>query len=76
MLSAEHVWAELRKRGFALEHIQMLYRLLTSARRGSWTIHCSEGKVQQVDVRLLASPHPAALAELEAVLTDGPDGGT
>ena len=71
MHSAEQVWSELTRRGFGVHHLRVLLSLLTTARRGSWTVHINGGKIQQVDARLLCPPSPSAVDELEAALLEG-----
>ena len=75
MHSAEQLWTELQKRGFGVHHLRLLHSLLATARRGSWTVHVNDGKIQQVDARLLCPPSPSAVDELEAALLEGLGGG-
>jgi len=64
------LWDDLQRHGFCAHHLQMLHTLLMLGRNGSWQVHVAQGKVTQVDLRLLAPPNALAVGEVEAALME------
>jgi len=64
----QHNWSELQRRGFGEHHLLLLQQLLESNRNGSWQVHVHDGRVTQVDMRILSPPVAPAVAQLEMVL--------
>ena len=66
MAEEASVWEDLQRRGFGAAHLRLLHALLVSTRNGQWSVHCVDGRVRQVDLRVVSPPHTGEMARWEA----------